>query len=120
VLSGDWPAEGTHLNIVGSNYLNKAEIDAAMIRRAKTFVVDSKDQARLEAGDFVAALEEGILHWSAVHELGHVVVGRVPGRLHPEDVTLFKSVGVALEDVAVAARVYEAAKERGVGRMMEW
>ena len=116
VLMGQWLADGTHLNVIGSNFLAKAEVDVAAIRRADIVVVDSKDQARLEAGDFVAALEDGSLHWSKIHELPQVIVGRYPGRARVEDVTLFKSLGLAIEDVAVAARVYEKAREAGVGR----
>jgi ornithine cyclodeaminase/alanine dehydrogenase-like protein (mu-crystallin family) len=120
VLYGDWLAEGTHLNVIGSNFLHKAEIDAIAVRRSQTIIVDSKDQARLEAGDFVQALEEGTLRWSEVHELGQVIVGRYAGRLHAQDITMFKSLGIALEDVAVAAKVYDKAITAGVGRMIEW
>jgi ornithine cyclodeaminase/alanine dehydrogenase-like protein (mu-crystallin family) len=120
VLYGNWLAEGTHLNLIGSNFLAKAEVDIVAVRRCESIVVDSKDQARLEAGDFVQALEEGAIHWADVHELGQVIVGRYTGRAHPQDVTLFKSLGIALEDVAVAARVYARAQEAGVGRVIEW
>jgi alanine dehydrogenase len=120
VLFGDWLAEGTHLNVIGSNYLHKAEIDALAVRRSQTIIVDSKDQARLEAGDFVQALEEGALSWADIHELGQVIVGRYAGRVHAEDITLFKSLGIALEDIAVAAKVYDKALASGVGRMVEW
>ncbi len=120
VLNGNWIAEGTHLNVIGSNFLGKAEVDAVTVRRCESIVVDSKDQARLEAGDFVAALEEGSIHWSDVHELGQVIVGRYTGRAHPQDVTLFKSLGIAIEDIAVAARVYAKAQAAGVGRVVEW
>jgi ornithine cyclodeaminase/alanine dehydrogenase-like protein (mu-crystallin family) len=120
VLNGNWIAEGTHLNVVGSNFISKAEIDAVAVRCCSSIVVDSKDQARLEAGDFVQALEEGSIHWANIHELGQVIVGRYTGRAHPEDKTLFKSLGIAIEDVAVAAKVYEKAKAAGMGRLMEW
>ena len=120
VLNGHWIAEGTHLNVIGSNFLGKAEIDAVAVRRCSSIVVDSKDQARLEAGDFVQALEEGSIHWVDVHELGQVIVGRYTGRAHPQDVTLFNSLGIALEDVAVAARVYHQARAANVGRLLEW
>ena len=66
------------------------------------------------------ALEDGSIHWADIHELGQVIVGRYTGRAHAEDVTMFKSLGIAIEDVAVAARVYEKAKETGVGRMIDW
>jgi alanine dehydrogenase len=120
VLNGHWIAEGTHVNAVGSNFIGKAEIDAVAVRRCESIVVDSKDQARIEAGDFVQALEEGSIHWADVHELGQVIVGRYTGRAHPQDVTLFKSLGVAIEDVAVAARVYTKAHAGGLGRKIDW
>jgi ornithine cyclodeaminase/alanine dehydrogenase-like protein (mu-crystallin family) len=120
VLNGHWIAEGTHINAIGSNFLGKAELDVVTVRRCESIVVDSKDQARLEAGDFTQALEDGSIHWSDVHELGQVIVGRYAGRAHPQDVTLFKSLGIAVEDVAVAARVYAQALELGVGRPIDW
>ena len=120
VLNGHWIAEGTHINAIGSNFLGKAEIDAVAVRRCESIVVDSKDQARLEAGDFVQPLEEGSIHWADVHELGQVIVGRYTGRAHPQDVTLFKSLGIAIEDIAVAARVYAKAQAAGIGRTIEW
>lgn len=116
VFNGNWLAEGTHLNAVGSNYLNKAELDPVAVRRCDSIVVDSKDQARIEAGDFVQALEDGVIHWADIHELGHVIVGRYTGRAHPQDVTLFKSLGIALEDIAVAVKVVNAARAAGVGQ----
>jgi alanine dehydrogenase len=120
VLNGHWIVEGTHLNVIGSNFLGKAEIDAVAVRRCEFIVVDSKDQARLEAGDFVQPLEDGSIHWADIHELGQVIVGRYTGRAHPQDVTLFKSLGIAIEDVAVAARVYAKAQEAKVGRLIDW
>jgi ornithine cyclodeaminase/alanine dehydrogenase-like protein (mu-crystallin family) len=119
VLFGDWLAQGTHLNIIGSNFLGKAEIDMQVVRRCKKIVVDSKDQARLEAGDLRPALEEGVLHFAEVQELGQIIAGRFRGREHAEDITMFKSLGLAIEDVATAAKVYAKAKEMGIGRMLE-
>ncbi|HYV34393.1 MAG TPA: ornithine cyclodeaminase family protein, partial [Gemmataceae bacterium] len=120
VLNGNWISEGTHLNVIGSNFLGKAEVDAVCVRRCASIIVDSKDQARIEAGDFVQPLEDGSIHWSAIHELGQVIVGRYTGRAHAEDVTMFKSLGIAIEDVAVAGVVYQKAVETGVGRTVEW
>jgi ornithine cyclodeaminase/alanine dehydrogenase len=120
VLYGHWVGQGTHVNAVGSNYLGRMELDPAVFRKCDVVVVDSKDQARQEAGDFQQPLEEGSLHWSAVRELGQVIVGRFPGRKHDQDVTLFKSLGIALEDVVTAARVYARARDEGVGRVIEW
>lgn len=120
VLNGHWISEGTHINAIGSNFLGKAEIDAVAVRRCESIVVDSKDQARLEAGDLVQPIEDGSIHWSDVHELGQVIVGRYTGRAHPQDVTLFKSLGIAIEDLAVAAAIYAKAQASGAGRRIEW
>jgi alanine dehydrogenase len=120
ILFGSWLSEGTHINAIGSNLMGKAEIDSATLRRCADVVVDSKDQARIEAGDFQQALEEGILHWSDVRELGPVIVGRYPVRRHAQDITLFKSLGIGIEDVAVAGKVYARAIAEGVGRVIEW
>jgi ornithine cyclodeaminase/alanine dehydrogenase-like protein (mu-crystallin family) len=108
------------MNIVGSNFRVKAEVDSVAVRRCDTIAVDSKDQARIEAGDFVQALEEGSIHWADIHELSHIIVGRITGRAHPPDVTMFKSLGIGLEDIAVASRVYETARANGIGRMIDW
>ena len=119
VLKGEWISPGMHLNIVGSNYLSKTEIDVEVIRRANVITIDSKAQGEIEAGDFVAALDQRVLRWGDVHELGQVIARRVPGRSSPEEVTLFKSLGIGLEDVAVAARVFAKAKEAGLGKWLD-
>jgi len=110
--------EGTHLNVMGSNFLNKAEIDVTTVQRADTIVCDSIEQCRLEAGDFVQALEAGAVEWSNMHELADVVAGRETGRKTAESITLFKSVGLAIEDVALAARLVELATQEGLGRQL--
>ena len=116
VLFGKWLAEGSHVNLIGSNFLSKAEADVDVFRRASLVSVDSKEQARAEAGDFVPALNAGVLHLTDVRDLAPLLVGRYPGRQSPTDITVFKSLGLGLEDVAVGATVVELAKQRGVGR----
>ncbi len=118
-LHGEWIAEGTHLNVIGSNYLSKAEVDVDTVRKANRIVVDSKDQARLEAGDLHFAYEKGALDWASVLELPSVVAGRSKGRESDAEITLFKSLGIAIEDLATAAKVYAKAKEQGVGKMLD-
>jgi ornithine cyclodeaminase/alanine dehydrogenase-like protein (mu-crystallin family) len=120
VLHGQWIAQGTHINAIGSNFLGKAELDAVAIRRCADVVVDSKEQARLEAGDFQQALEDGSLRWTDIRELAQVLVGRYPVRKHAQDITLFKSLGIAVEDVAVAGQVYASAQANGIGKTIEW
>jgi ornithine cyclodeaminase/alanine dehydrogenase-like protein (mu-crystallin family) len=115
VLEGRWIAPGAHVNAAGSNALQRAELDVEAVRRANVVVTDSIEQARLECGDLVAALEQGAIRWDDVLELGEIVTGRHPGRTRADEVTLFESQGVAMEDVAVAVRLVARARERRVG-----
>ncbi len=107
---------GTHLNVVGSNYLAKTEIDVDTVHRADIIVCDSIEACRREAGDFVAALEAGVTDWALMHDLGDVVTGRQTGRANAEQITLFKSVGLAIEDVAAAVHVYHKARAEKMGQ----
>ena len=108
--------EGTHLNVVGSNFLTKAEVDVTTIKRADVIVCDSREQCKLEAGDFAEALLEGATDWSLMYDLADVVNNRTAGRANAEDVTLFKSVGLAIEDVALGAEILKRALAEGLGR----
>jgi ornithine cyclodeaminase len=92
------------------------EIDDTVVRRSALIIVDSKEQARLECGDLLAALERGIVHWEQIRELGDVVAGLIPGRRQASDITLFESHGLAIWDLAAGIAVYEAAKAKGIGR----
>lgn len=116
VLKGEWLAEGCHVNLIGSNFLARAEADVDVFRRATLVTADSKEQARLEAGDLVAPIAEHVLSWADVYDFGPLLVGKYPGRQSPHDITVFKSLGLGVEDVAVAARVVELARQQGVGR----
>lgn len=116
VLFGEWLSEGQHLNIIGSNFLAKTEVDVEVFRRTQLVTVDSKEQAKLEAGDFVEALKQGVLHWGDIYEFAPVLVGRYPGRESPQDVTMFKSLGLGIEDIALAVKVVELARQQGLGK----
>lgn len=107
--------EGTHVSAIGSNNLQRAELDVATLRRADHIVCDSREACQLEAGDFLPAIEAGVLEWDRVRNLGDVLVGRETGRARPEDLTVFKSVGLALEDLAVAVHVYHRAQQERLG-----
>ncbi|WP_448591628.1 ornithine cyclodeaminase family protein [Thermoflexus hugenholtzii] len=119
VLRGTWLRPGVHLNAAGSNALLRRELDEEAILRADLIVIDSRAQGQIEAGDFLEPLERGRLQWERVYELRDVVAGRV-GRAHPEQITLFKSLGIALEDVAVAAVAYERARAQGAGERIRF
>jgi ornithine cyclodeaminase/alanine dehydrogenase-like protein (mu-crystallin family) len=115
VFDGRVLEPGTHLNVVGSNHLGKAEIDVGTVQQAYHIVCDSVEACKLEAGDFADALDQGVTDWRSMHDLANVVAGRRTGRATPEDVPLFKSVGLAIEDVALATKILERARAEGLG-----
>lgn len=115
VLLGRWLRPGMHVNAAGANAADRRELDADAVARADRIVVDSREQALLEAGDLLVPVQEGRLSWQQVTELGAVVAGLVPGRQGDHEVTLFKSLGIALEDVALMHLVYLRAREAGRG-----
>jgi ornithine cyclodeaminase/alanine dehydrogenase-like protein (mu-crystallin family) len=120
VLRGEWLAPGTCVLAVGSNHWMRRELATDAIERADRIVVDDLEQAKVECGDLMAAVERGVLRWEQVRELKDVVVRRVSGRKSREEITLFESQGIALEDVAVAAHVVRLAEERRLGRELEF
>jgi len=100
---------------MGANRIESRELDNAVLERAAFVCCDSKEQARLEAGDLVEPVERGVLDWLEVHELADVVSGETVGRGQEDDIVLFKSLGIAAEDLAVAKLVHDRALERGIG-----
>jgi len=114
IFPGEWLHAGQHLNVCGSNIPNRREVDGRTIARADLVVADDVDAARLEAGDLILAEREGQMSWGGVHSLRDVVAGGT-GQRQPSDVTVFKSVGLAIEDVAAGAVVLQLAESRGVG-----
>lgn len=115
-LFGEWVGPGQHLNLIGSNFLGKSETDVEVFRRVQVVTVDSKEQAKLEAGDFVEPTKAGVLQWSDVLDFAPLFVGRYPGRESRDDVTVFKSLGLGIQDIALAVKVVELAKQQGLGR----
>ena len=120
VLHGEWLKPGAHVNAAGSNFLFKREIDQDVVKRASLVTIDSREELGLEAGNLLQAVETGIVLPEAVRELGQIIAGQVPGRTSPEEITVFASQGIALEDMAVARIVYDRAIEQGVGREIEF
>ena len=116
VFDGDWVGPGTHINAAGSNSLLRQEIDEATVRKCDPVVVDSRPSAIKEAGDLLPALEKGRLHAGALTELGEVIAGVRPGRTRADQVTLFESQGMAIQDLVIASALARLARERGVGQ----
>ncbi len=109
VLAGEWLSPGSHVNAVGANHPKRRELDDAAVRQAGVVVADSVDQSRLESGDLIEAFRLGAGSWDQVVELADLLANRHPGRRSREEITLFKSNGLALEDLSVAGYVYEQA-----------
>ncbi len=115
VLRGEWLEPGVHVNAIGANDLARRELDEEAVRRAARIVVDSRDQAAVESGDLVHARERGLLAWDRVQELAPLCAGLLRGRTERDEITLFRSHGIALWDIAAAAIVYEKARAAGFG-----
>lgn len=114
VIQGAWIQLGTHINAVGSNVATKREVDRELLEKAAVILVDDRDVAAMDCGDLIAN------GWdqSTVGTVGDVLVGRTRGRRSPDDVTLFESQGIALQDVVCAALVISRATEQGLGRLI--
>jgi ornithine cyclodeaminase len=118
VVFGEWIAEGAHINAVGSSVPFARELDTAAVLRSRLYV-DRRESTLNEAGDFLIPKKEGAIHDDhIVGEIGEVAIGKVPARRSPGDITLFKSLGLAIEDVAAAKYIFEEARRTGTGRWL--
>ena len=113
-----WLEAGVHINAAGSNSLVRQELSEAAVRRCDLIAVDAVPTALAEAGDLLPLLEKGRLHPRQFVELGEVIVGRHAGRSTVEQITLFESQGMAIQDLAVALRVLAAAEASGLGQVI--
>jgi ornithine cyclodeaminase len=119
VVQSEWVGDGAHVVSVGACRPHQREMDPRLVARAR-LVVDSRAAALVESGDVVMGMAEG--HFDAAHiagELGDVAAGRLAGRTCDREVTIFKSLGLAVEDVATAALAARRANERGLGISLE-
>ncbi len=115
VVLGEWLKAGAHINGIGSHSTDARELDTASVVRSRV-IVDTMDAAMAEAGDILMPIAEGAI--TADHiagELGDVITGKIPGRSSETEITLFKSQGLAIQDVATAQLVYKAAVAQGIG-----
>lgn len=119
VLGGRDLSTSTHLNAIGSNALNRSELDLECFQRIDRIFCDDLNACKLEAGDFVEPLQQQLIHWEQIREIAQLVSKPDLSRQHKDEITLFKSVGMAVEDVAVGAIVYERALKAQMGREIE-
>ena len=119
VLKGEWLSPGVHVNAVGANISTRREIDEAVLNRAKIIAVDSLDQARSEAGDLIQGFAALHRSWDSVVELHDIIQESKPGRTSDEEITIFKSCGIAIWDVTAAGHVYRQALQKGKGSTLK-
>jgi ornithine cyclodeaminase len=119
VLLGEWIAAGAHLNAVGACVPTARELDTAAVVKSRLFV-DRRESARNEAGDFLIPKNEGAIDDAHIlGEIGEILLGKIKGRTSAEEITLFKSLGLAVEDLAAAQHIYTKASEKGLGTWVE-
>jgi len=118
VLRANWLKSGVHVNAAGANAATRREVDAETVLRATVRATDHLAQAKKEAGEYRDLVAAGRLKWQDIVELGDLMTGKATGRRGPADITLFKSLGIALEDIAFADLICSRAAERGAGRPM--
>ena len=119
ILLGEWLSPGSHVNAVGACTPNARELDTAAVVRSRLFV-DRRESTLSESGDFLIPRSEGAFGDDHIAgELGDVLLGKVAGRRTAEEVTLFKSLGIAVEDLVVASHVDRVAREQSVGTLVE-
>jgi len=120
ILRGAWLAPGAHVNVVGSSVATAAEVDTAAVVRSR-FFVDCRNSTIHEAGEYLRALKQGAI--SPAHilgEIGEVASGHVGGRLTPQDITLYKSLGLAAQDLAAGYHVFQQACIAAAGQVIEF
>jgi ornithine cyclodeaminase/alanine dehydrogenase len=119
VFDGNWLKPGTHINNIGSHTPAARELDTTTVKRSK-FVADLKEANMAEAGDILIPIKEGAVTEDHIYaSLGEIVVGQKPGRENAEEITVFKSCGLAIQDASTALTIFNAAKEKGIGTEVE-
>ena len=116
VLLGEWVNPGQHLVAAGANTINRRELEDEAVARCSVIVTDDREQAKLECADLEIPIRKGIWDWEHVWELGQIVTGQVEGRTSLDEITLYESQGIALEDVAVAHFLFQKALVQGIGK----
>jgi ornithine cyclodeaminase len=115
LFDGKWLEPGQFIAATGSNALDRREIDLETVRRADVIVVDSREVAQGECGDLMPAYENGLVYWENIADMGEVIIGRWPGRTSDDQITLFESHGMALQDLYTGAVALDLARRQGLG-----
>jgi alanine dehydrogenase len=119
LFDGDWLKPGTHVNNIGSHSPDARELDTKTVQRSR-FVADLREANLAEAGDILIPIQEGAVTEEQIYaSLGEIVIGAKPGRQSPDEITVFKSCGLAIQDIATAQAIYNAARAQGIGTEVE-
>ena len=116
VVKGEWIKEGVHINAAGANHWMRRELDYEVIKKSNHLIVDDVEQAKIECGDLIYPVERGSIRWQQVYNLSDVVKGNYSGRTKKDDITLFESQGLAVQDILVGTEIYNLALASGVGK----
>jgi len=120
IVRSEWISAGAHLNVVGASTQNAREVDCTTMAGASLFV-DRRESTLNEAGDYLFAARDGVIGPNHIRaEIGEVLIGEKPGRTSPGEITLFKSLGIAIEDLFAAEHLYRKAREAKVGTWVEF
>ncbi len=120
VLAGDLVSPGTHVNLVGSSHAGARETDTALLLKSRVFL-DFEGSAKAQAGEILKAVSDNDYQWSdVIGEIGEVLEGALEGRLSDQDVTVYKSLGIAAQDVITARKVFDKAVEKDLGVLIEF
>ena len=119
VVKSKWVSPGTHINAMGADAPGKQELDSHILQKSK-IIIDCWDQAS-HSGEINIPVQEGIVRQSDIHgKIGDVITGSIPGRTSDEEITVFDSTGLAVQDIVTAWNVYEKALQKGIGQKMNF
>ncbi len=117
IIKSDWIQPGTHLSCIGSDMEGKQELEETLLARARVFCDDLAQVVAV--GECEKAVKQGILNPAVITEIGDVLLGRAAGRQSAEDITIFDSTGIGLQDLMTASALIEEAQEKGIGTKMQ-
>lgn len=120
LFSGDKVVEGTHISSIGAHAADARELDSEIIKKASLLTAGLREACLAEAGDYIIPINEGIISENNIISIGEVITGKVSGRTSDSEITIFKSVGISAQDVAVGKLVYDRALKEGIGQDIEF
>jgi ornithine cyclodeaminase/alanine dehydrogenase-like protein (mu-crystallin family) len=120
LFDGSKVSEGTHLSSIGAHAADVRELDSTIIKRANILAAGLKEACLAEAGDYIIPINEGIISKDDIVSIGDIIAGKIEGRKEDSDITVFKSVGISAQDVAVAQLVYERALQEKIGKEIDF